>query len=576
MMRALSGRVRDDGTADLAAPVRILLVERAGSGEWLNWIVGTGSTGHRVRAAHARTDLQLATISDVWPLIAFVLRQAGRRLPERERTLEILSSIDKERRPLFAYFMADAMAAGRDVHQFDASGLLDDVIERWGDKFWQPAGAGASEERTLALATMIGELQVTDIAGLKDELLVHWNVDRHPEAFSVMTGQSAAEKISALEPDIVGEHFTLETLARENLADRHRARLCGHAWRLSPFAMAGFVHRVHHDFPGHTMLPFLRKSPPDEGRKRRQRESWADAATILMINLSSIDPKSTRELLDDMRRLAKKHNDVLLWKRWAQGASYLVRSLSSVDTEGARVLLDDMREMAETHNDVRLWVSWAEGASSLTENLSSIDPAAGRALLNQIRGIAETHDDVSLWQAWADAASSLIADLGSSDRAAVRALLDDVREVAETKNDLQLWTEWVEAASSVVADLGSSDTAAARALLDDIRRVAGRHNEVYLWQQWAEAAGANLIGYLDLTAARALLDDMRGVAEKYGMYRLHGDLDLSSLDSATRERLERPLLWASWGEAASTLIVELGEKRPCSGACAARRHAFGG
>lgn len=57
MLRALAGRGAADGTQRPAAPVRVLLVERAGEGEWLNKIVGAGTTKERVNAARASANL---------------------------------------------------------------------------------------------------------------------------------------------------------------------------------------------------------------------------------------------------------------------------------------------------------------------------------------------------------------------------------------------------------------------------------------------------------------------------------------------------------------------------------------
>ena len=56
-------------------------------------------------------NLALATISDSWPIFEFVLDQAKKPLPDKTETLAALGQIDRERRPLFAYFMADAIAA---------------------------------------------------------------------------------------------------------------------------------------------------------------------------------------------------------------------------------------------------------------------------------------------------------------------------------------------------------------------------------------------------------------------------------------------------------------------------------
>jgi len=61
-------------------------------------------------------------------------------LPNKTETLVTLENIDPERRPLFAYFMADAIAAGHDVRDFDAEHLLEDVIRRAREKILEARG----------------------------------------------------------------------------------------------------------------------------------------------------------------------------------------------------------------------------------------------------------------------------------------------------------------------------------------------------------------------------------------------------------------------------------------------------
>jgi hypothetical protein len=65
LLRALAGRGPAEGTARLAAPVRILLVERTGEGEWLKKIMGDETKKARLALARA-PDLPLATIDDPW------------------------------------------------------------------------------------------------------------------------------------------------------------------------------------------------------------------------------------------------------------------------------------------------------------------------------------------------------------------------------------------------------------------------------------------------------------------------------------------------------------------------------
>ena len=151
LLRALSGRGAPDGTMRLSAPVRVLLIERTVQGDWLNKILSAGTEKARVDSCRAK-DLELLAISDPWPIFKFVLKNAGKPPPDKQETLAAFEKIDPERRPLFAYFMADAIANGHDIRHFDAKQLLEQVIARGREYYWKPARASAKEERLLALA----------------------------------------------------------------------------------------------------------------------------------------------------------------------------------------------------------------------------------------------------------------------------------------------------------------------------------------------------------------------------------------------------------------------------------------
>ena len=194
VLRALAGRGPASG-ARLAAPVRVLLVERNAEGEWLKKI-STGDETRKKQLDLARAPhLPLSTIDDPWPIFEFVLNQKGKALPDKSETLAALAEIDSERRPQFAYFMADAIARGVDIRDFDAARLLEEVIEHGRKSYWKPARATATDERLLAVATMAGGLPVSAVKGLTDELLPSWNIDHHPKVFLAMTGQKSGQNM---------------------------------------------------------------------------------------------------------------------------------------------------------------------------------------------------------------------------------------------------------------------------------------------------------------------------------------------------------------------------------------------
>lgn len=578
ILRAVAGRSMADGTLKLAAPVRVLLVERSGEGDWLDKIVGIGTTRAQVNADRF-PNLHLVAISDPWPIFEFVFQQAGKALPEKSRTLGALSQIDGERRALFAYFIADAIVAGHDIRHFDADRLLDQVIDRDRQAYWKPAGMTAKEERLLALATMLGGLRVGALSLLAEKLLPSWDVDRHPMMFLAMTGRESGEDIAPLEPDIVGEHFALGCLAQSNLSNEDRARFCGLAWRSNPLGMAQFVLLAHRDLPGHEMLRWVRKRPLAE---RKPQLAWSMAAVNLMSTLPLRDPAGARALLEDMHDLATENGGAQFWEFWAKAAVNLTIDLRVRDPAAARALLDDIGSVAVRRDESALWVQWAMATVNLAQVLGARDPATARRLLDDLGDVAARRDEASLWEFWAMAAVWLTD--GSSDLVAARSLLDDVRNVAKERGGARLWEQFARAAFRLITNLRLYDVLAARALLDEMRGLAEHRDEAPLWKLWAQAA-YNLVhdsGPLDPGAAQALLDDMRSVAaqrndaaiwEQWGDACINFTRGLGSSDlAATRALLieiwhaavlrDDAQLWDSWAQTAVNLGYYFGSQDP--------------
>ena len=516
VLRALAGRGPAYGTARLAAPVRVLLVERISEGVWLEKILEGDETKKKQLELARAPNLPLTTINDPWPIFEFVLKQIGKPLPDKAKTLATLAEIDSERRPLFAYFQADLIARGVDIRHVDAAGLLDQVIKHGRESYWKPAGALPKDERLLAIATMAGGLPVSAVKGVKDELLPSWDIDHHPKVFLAMTGRKSGQAIAPLAPDIVGEHFALACLKQDELSDEDRARFCDLAWRLSPLGMAQFMLRAHHDLPAHPMLHWVRKSPASEGGSQRQEpplwEQWARGAHNLMNEFLSSNPVAAQALLKDMRGVADKREEASLWEWWASAAFKLTNDLGPCEPVAARALLDDMRDVAASRDEALLWKQWAIAAHNLILDLRSRDPVAARALLDDMRGVAATRDEAALWDLWVKAAAATLSvDLQSRDPVAARTLLDDMHDVAAARDEALLWEPWAIAAHNMILDLRSRDRVAALALLNDMCGVAAARDEAALWDLWVKAAAATLQSP-DVAAACALLDDMRGVA----------------------------------------------------------------
>lgn len=510
ILRALAGRGPADGTARLTAPVRVLLLERTGAddiehmggSDWLKKIMGFGPAEAQVQAARAPS-LPLVTIDDPWQIFEYVLNEKGIPLPDKAETLTALAEIDPERRPLFAYFAADAIAHGDDIREFNREQLVGQVIDRSREAYWLPAGAKAEDERLLAVVTMAGGVHVEALNQVTEKLLPTWDIDRHPAIFMAMTGRESVEDIAPLEPNIVGEHFVLACLVPRKISGANRARLFELAWQLNPLGVAEFVLRVMHDFRLH-------------------------------------NPDVTRALLNDLRTLAVKRDTPGLWESWVMAAAvsiggdldsliqnsvlavspsriptnssanifFLENPLVTRDPDAARALLDDMRSVAEVYDKYVFWNTWSYAAIAFMDDLIARDPVAAWTLLDNVGGVTAAKDDEGsfIWTAW----------MKNIVNAAASGWLERTHDVATARNDASLWETWANRARDHFGFLITIDPVKARTLLDNMRGVAVKRGEAALWVRWAEASASLIValGSSDPATSRALVGDMLRVLEE--------------------------------------------------------------
>jgi hypothetical protein len=193
----------------LRHPVRALLIERDANDPRLEKYLAVSPL---VRGETTHTgELALESIDDVWPIFEHVLGKIGSNIRQaaldKEFILSELAAIDVQRRPLFAFLVADALARGQNVRNWDRATLLDDVLKRERYHYWLPAAVSAGidqinkEERALALATMCNGLPISSLQTTDHALLPDWNYDCHPALFRAMTGKPVDETVEALEPE---------------------------------------------------------------------------------------------------------------------------------------------------------------------------------------------------------------------------------------------------------------------------------------------------------------------------------------------------------------------------------------
>jgi hypothetical protein len=312
----LSGLAEREAPHLLRQPVRMILIERHGKDPRLENIF---ETSRLLRGDTFRMqDVALPPINDIWPLFEHVLRRPGSVIaPERvdkATTLDAFDKIDSDRRPLFAFLVADALARGRDIRGWDRDALLDDVIKRDRHKFWLSAAKSVGmgdqidkEERVLALATLAnGLFTKSSLAKVDGEVLPHWDADRHPVIFRAMSGESTDDFIAPLQPDLVGEFFVLQLLERKGAARTSDGRtflevLVSRSWEIDPASTPQFIIQCMQDLPELPGVRQLFDVIPDDPIGRR---NWPKLAFRMISTLAATRITDALEIYDKAKSVA--------------------------------------------------------------------------------------------------------------------------------------------------------------------------------------------------------------------------------------------------------------------------------
>jgi tetratricopeptide (TPR) repeat protein len=290
---------------ELTFPVRLLLLEREAQGDWLDRMHGgRGSDRATLLAARYAEPHILKPLSpdDLWRTITSMLDDASRPHPDKRATLALLSQMDPEGRPLFAALLADALAAGASPWQWNRMVLLKSVLEREEANWWKTADITDADKELLAIATLCGGLRRDEKH--PQEIAVRL-AEFSPQRYRAMTGENAAERLTPLQPDIIGELFVLESLSPANTSGTVIDAFRNAAWEENEGAgISEFLYRAAYDFAPH---PALRQLMVAATQTSITRAKWARAATDLVIALGGKDIESAEQILAALVTLAQSH-----------------------------------------------------------------------------------------------------------------------------------------------------------------------------------------------------------------------------------------------------------------------------
>ncbi|MCA1909317.1 MAG: hypothetical protein LDL39_13240, partial [Magnetospirillum sp.] len=435
-----------DRRSGFAHEVRVLLLERDLKGPWLEQLMGSGSHQARLESHRYLSPQTLPALSvDVlWQIVDKVFASKQKPLPARDKALADLARIDPHGRPLFAALFADALAEGGDTAQWDDQTLIRAILRREAEKFWKSAGVTEDDLNLLALATMTGGLDLTPeiTSDLRQAGLIDADIPRDRCRYSALCNRKVTTHLFPLEPDILGELFVLDRIAKDCTADPSLAELLWrYGWRLNPLAMAQFLDRAGRDFPQLAALDQLTAPPEDGGEVHRIL--WAMVTVNLIGDLGDVGRLAEAERLHDrLWALAQTHGDEAeIRLRWAKGTVNLINALGDAGRlDDAVPLHDRLWALAQAHGDeAQIRLRWAKGAFSLISDLGKARRLAdAMSLHNRLWGLVQAHEDeAAIRLEWAKGAFNLSVDymlVGERDKS--RALLAHLQAEQELDDEV--------------------------------------------------------------------------------------------------------------------------------------------
>lgn len=287
---------------------------------------------------HGRV-LKLETLqpSALVQIVKDVARHQGTDITISDEKIEqSLHKIDRDGRPLFAYFFARALDGGAYRSDWTRSDLLDLVLKtdqdrRWSVEFDDGPPDFGDNDLSMTVALLATMLRFVDLRMLRKRRF--WADESENPVGQTMRramlltatprdgGAGGGSRfVRGLEPDILGEWFVLSALAKGADFDL----LHKEAWGLDDSSMAQFLVRIAQDFPDHPEArALIENEPPDDrsllefGRaapdvlRAVKLEKFADPSSIvagLERAVKKEDPKamtSLAYLLEAGRGIAK-------------------------------------------------------------------------------------------------------------------------------------------------------------------------------------------------------------------------------------------------------------------------------
>ena len=430
---------------DRSLPVRILLIERDGKSldecSWGASLKARARLDKNIKKTCWRENfLQLARLRDKDLLKVMqdyaVSRSKQLSSSEADRLLQTLKMIDPElQRPLYAMFITDAWANGKQPEQWGQDEILQYVIKREGNYFTEKLKDLVGNQARLRTLLRRFRLTATIWGGLTEEQLQ----EKYPELWNQFQQQADCiecvesesdllrqaglingNMLSGLQPDLVGEYFVLK-----HIKDSQCIKLLFPAHWHTEVNILLFLHRLYWDY--HDQLDPIEKFWENIFDANlpifSTNERYIYAA--LLCNIAGLSKVYAQQAVDILVSLwvsgSKQEVDALVY---AQG----LFNLSSKQTSAAaEATIDKLRDLLEHYSDnAEIALAYAKGLFNLSVDQDAVE---AEATIDKLRDLLEHYsDNAEIALAYAKGLVNLSID---QDAVEAEATIDKLRTLAQ-------------------------------------------------------------------------------------------------------------------------------------------------
>ena len=536
-------------------PVRLLLLERDGANlDSSSWGSGLRAEVGRVtlvrQSCWREPFLQLEPLQEeeLLCIMTDFAATVGKNLPEAkgQQLLDTLKTTDPElRRPLYAMFLTDAWANGKEPEQWGQETVLDYVLQRENEYFEEKLGPKLYDLSEvfyqLRLVTTIWdgitlEQVAQEYPKLWSEFQIQANTSNGAKLEKKLlqqVGLLQGTELAGLKPDLLGEYFVLQHLKKQEVLQL----LFPDGWQAKGKLVA-FLFRMYSDY--HEKLEnvgefwnYMLCSPVDtvmgygmilvnvtcdsnayaSSAVETLKTLWEtgghqaiDALLYAMglVNLTNKQPMEKAEAT--IERLAELHEQYSgnqkIALEYAKGLFNL-----SCDQDVAEASVERLRELQERYSgNEEIALEYAKGLVNL-----SCDQDVAEASVERLRELQERYfgnEEIAL--RYARGLFNLSCD---QDVAEAEASVERLREVQERySGNEEIALEYAKGLFNLSCD---QDVAEAEASVERLREVQERYSGN---EEIALAYAKGLVNLSDRQAVGEVLETIRHLEKLYRMY----------------------------------------------------------